>query len=897
MAESKIITQQEFYKRYSYNATSDLLGSGGFGEVFRAWDNVEDVEVALKIQPVKSDYPDLRLVNEVEAAAKLHHPNVAKYKECYTLADNLTGEIDVAVMSYYKDGSLDNLIKSENLTNAQRYDILIQLLEGISYLHRNGIIHRDLKPQNILILHKENRYIPKITDFGISKQLKDGETSELFNSLQCGTRVYASPEQLREDAIRKNTDIWSFGVIAYKMLVGKLPFNSGSFSLSSDEGRNEMFRQMKSGVLPDALNAVAEPWQTLIRKSLVYDNKTRLAHAEDCLMLVDEATHAENELVIKVKSIEVESNSRCCKINYKTNNPVTDGAVNVSSKTTWILNLKASDGHITFTTVANSTTSSRDGVIIVTYCGIKQEIKVRQAGQTKFLLKNHNYVVFSANHTNSIQYTIENAVPGKKIVASNYPSWIRNITVDNNTIFFEVDKNPSSDKRSCSIDFSYNGIKQTLNIVQNGSIVFDLANNYVSFSCGGGERNVSYVAKNSTMINVNSMPSWIKCVEIGTLYVNIKAKKFFLPSKRYDSITLSYGGITRRIGVWQNGMNKILFWAIVSLFSVIIILGGYFAYNYFYGDKESPVYPVENEIKAAEYVEELSADDLYNEGNKCYNAENYTEAVDLYLKAAEQNHAAAQNMLGRCYEQGYGVKQREDEAEKWYRKAADQGYVSAQWNLANIYYNRKDYKETFKLYTLAAEQNHAASQYMLGRCYWEGYSCEQSYDEAAKWYRKAADQGHVYAQWNLADIYYDRKDYKEAFKFYTLAAEQNYAAAQNMLGLCYGHGYGCEQSYLKAANWYRKAADQGYASAQWNLALIYDEAKETERNIKEAIKWYREAANQGDVLSQYKLATYLENGVLDVPKNLSEAKKWYSEAAKQGHEGAQKACVRLGLTW
>ena len=829
MAERKIITQQEFYKRYSYNSTSDLLGEGGCGKVFRAWDSVEDTEVALKIQPVKSDYPDLRLVNEVEAAAKLHHPNVAKYKHCYTLADNLTGEIDVAVMSYYKDGSLDNLIKSENLTNAQRYDILIQLLEGIAYLHKNGVIHRDLKPQNILILRKDNRFIPKITDFGISKQLKDGETSELFNSLQFGTRVYASPEQLREDAIRKNTDIWSFGVIAYKMLVGELPFNSGSFSLSSDEGRNEMFRQMKSGVLPDALNAVAEPWQTLIRKSLVYDNKTRLAHAEDCLMLVDEATHPEHELVIKVKSIEVESNSRCCKINYKTNNPVAYGAVNVSSKTAWILNLKASDGHITFTTVANSTTSSRDGVIIVTYCGIEQEIKVRQAGQTKFLLKNHNYVVISANHTNSIQYTIENAVPGKKIVASNYPSWIRNITVDNNKIFFEVDKNPSGDKRSCAIDFTYDGVKQTLNIVQNGSIVFDLANNYVSFSCGGGERNVSYVAKNSTMIIVNSVPSWIKCVEIGTLYVNIKAKKFFSPSKRYDSITLSYGGITRRIGVWQDGMNKILFWAIVSLFSVLIILGGYFAYNHFYGDKESPVYPIENEIKAAEYVEELSADDLYNEGNKCYNAENYTEAVDLYLKAAEQNHAAAQNKLGRCYEEGYGVKQREDEAEQWYRKAAD--------------------------------------------------------------------QGNVYAQWNLADIYDRRKDYKEAFKLYTLAAEQNYAAAQNMLGRYYEQGYGCEQSYLKAANWYRKAADQGYASAQWNLALIYDAAKGTERNIKEAIKWYREAANQGEVLSQYKLATYLENGVLDVPKNLSEAKKWYSEAAKQGHEGAQKACVRLGLTW
>ncbi|MBR4029722.1 MAG: DUF1566 domain-containing protein, partial [Alistipes sp.] len=107
------------------------------------------------------------------------------------------------------------------------------------------------------------------------------------NSVLGGTRAYASPEQLAEKNIRKNTDLWSFGVLAYQMLTGELPFNSGSFSPTSDEGHQEQSRQMRSGILPELLCSVAEPWQRLIRECLVVDNTKRLAHVEDCLAILD----------------------------------------------------------------------------------------------------------------------------------------------------------------------------------------------------------------------------------------------------------------------------------------------------------------------------------------------------------------------------------------------------------------------------------------------------------------------------------------------------------------------------------------------------------------------------------------------------------------------------------
>lgn len=279
------MTQQEFTERYKYDASADLLGEGGFGRVYRAYDNEEHEYVALKMQSVDPKHPELRLRNEVEKVQQYRHRYIARYKECYTFT-TLNGDIDVAVMKYYKDGSLDQLLNSGKLGIEERFTMLKQMLEGIAFLHSHGIIHRDLKPQNVLIVEHDGRYAPLITDFGISKQLAEGESSAVSNSILGGTYAYASPEQLKETTIRKNTDLWSFGVIAYYMLTGTRPFNCGTFSPTSQEGRQEQFRQMTSGILPEALSGVPEPWQTLIRECLVVNNTKRIAHAEDALKII-----------------------------------------------------------------------------------------------------------------------------------------------------------------------------------------------------------------------------------------------------------------------------------------------------------------------------------------------------------------------------------------------------------------------------------------------------------------------------------------------------------------------------------------------------------------------------------------------------------------------------------
>ncbi len=172
------------------------------------------------------------------------------------------------------------------LSKQQKESILTQLLEGIAFLHEHGIIHRDLKPPNILIVNRNGEYIPKITDFGISKQLDINKSSVFNNSLAgAGTLSFASPEQLGDRTIRKNTDLWSFGVIAFWLLTGKLPFNAGSHAPTSETGRAELLRQITSGVLPSSLASLEIRWQKLIKSCLVVDAEGRIHKTNECLEL------------------------------------------------------------------------------------------------------------------------------------------------------------------------------------------------------------------------------------------------------------------------------------------------------------------------------------------------------------------------------------------------------------------------------------------------------------------------------------------------------------------------------------------------------------------------------------------------------------------------------------
>ncbi len=145
--------------------------------------------------------------------------------------------------------------------------------------------------------------------------------------------------------------------------------------------------------------------------------------------------------------------------------------------------------------------------------------------------------------------------------------------------------------------------------------------------------------------------------------------------------------------------------------------------------------------------------------------------------------------LGYMYQNGQGLEQDDELAVFWYRKAAEQGYASGQFNLGWMYDN--------------------------------GRGLEQDDELAVYWYRKAAEQGHARGQFNL--------------------------------GLMYQNGRGIEQDDELAVFWYRKAADQGYARGQGNLGWMYQNGRGVEQDDEKAVFWYRKAAEQGNTTAQENL--------------------------------------------
>ena len=220
------------------------------------------------------------------------------------------------------------------------------------------------------------------------------------------------------------------------------------------------------------------------------------------------------------------------------------------------------------------------------------------------------------------------------------------------------------------------------------------------------------------------------------------------------------------------------------------------------------------------------------------------DAVKWFRKAAEQGDVEAQFGLGVCYSGGKGVAKDTVEAVKWYRKAAEQGFASAQCKLGLCYAKgdgvEKDQATAVSWYRKAANQGHAEAQNLLGVCYSDGKGVAKDKSEAAKWFRKAAEQGHWAAIYNLTT-----DNDAERVKWFRKAAEHGDRTMQLALGKCYFDGKGVAKDKSEAVKWYRKAAEQGDAEAQYKLGGCYLHGEGVARDKTEALKWWRKAAEQG----------------------------------------------------
>ena len=207
-----------------------LIGRGSMGMVYHGYDPYADRDVAIKIAISDSlknknagDRYRKMFFNEAHTAGLLKHPNIIEILDA-----GAEDDFCYIVMEYI-DGAdtLKNYCRPDNLLPFEQViEIVFRCAKALDYAHRQGIIHRDIKPTNILLTKDRN---VKIGDFSIA-HIDSLESTNTMPMGFVGSPRYMSPEQVQEDNISTQTDIFSLGIVMYELLTGHHPFFADSFS-------------------------------------------------------------------------------------------------------------------------------------------------------------------------------------------------------------------------------------------------------------------------------------------------------------------------------------------------------------------------------------------------------------------------------------------------------------------------------------------------------------------------------------------------------------------------------------------------------------------------------------------------------------------------------------------
>ena len=201
-----------------------LVGRGGMGVVYRAYDPRLKRNVALKlIDPELSGDARFRerFLAETELAASLEHPNVVPIYD----AGEIDGRLYIA-MRYVEGVELKRLLQDEGaLEPARALAICGQVAAALDAAHERGLVHRDVKPSNVLLDEAEHTYL---ADFGLSRRLADDRDRAEGEGVSVGTPAYVSPEQIEGAAVNGRADLYALGCLLYECLTGQAPFQRDS---------------------------------------------------------------------------------------------------------------------------------------------------------------------------------------------------------------------------------------------------------------------------------------------------------------------------------------------------------------------------------------------------------------------------------------------------------------------------------------------------------------------------------------------------------------------------------------------------------------------------------------------------------------------------------------------
>lgn len=311
------ITESEFRSRYQYKP-GDLLGEGGFAQVYKAYDKQFEEYVALKFYN-KGEQGKYDVLHEMKDSRKFAHPNIIRVHDAFIVRFDHTGGhsfVQVGVLEFANGGNLRDFINSSP-TEEQFVNVLKGILSALDYLHRDKkIIHRDLSPENILMYVEGNNWIPKIADFGISKKidyLSDTKVQKKSTQL-LGKVDYMAPEQFYPDKyginreINTNVDLWAFGVILYELFTHRKPFGQ-----DAQDNPMRIIQSIENDSISD-LEEIPEPYRTVIKRCLEKDANIRTKSAKELIALLEQS--APEPEITSADTVPIKEITQRKKVNY-----------------------------------------------------------------------------------------------------------------------------------------------------------------------------------------------------------------------------------------------------------------------------------------------------------------------------------------------------------------------------------------------------------------------------------------------------------------------------------------------------------------------------------------------------------------------------------------------------
>lgn len=279
------ITEEAFRRRYEYGP-DDILGEGGFAQVFKAFDKQFEEYVALKFYN-KGEQGKYDVLHEMKDSRSYSHKNIIRVHDAFMVKFEHAGihsYVQVGVLEFANGGNLRDFIDTKP-SREVFMKVLVGILNALDYLHsEKNLIHRDLSPENILMYKIGEKWVPKIADFGISKKI-EAEVPDIVQKKSTqllGKTDYMAPEQFYPEKfgikgkINTNVDLWSFGIILYELFLNRTPF------AESDENPMRTIQSITNDPLPDLVE-IPEPYKKIIKQCLCKDARKRIQSAREII--------------------------------------------------------------------------------------------------------------------------------------------------------------------------------------------------------------------------------------------------------------------------------------------------------------------------------------------------------------------------------------------------------------------------------------------------------------------------------------------------------------------------------------------------------------------------------------------------------------------------------------